>query len=154
GRYHARAAIAMALGGVPAVFVAVYIIKSLPIKALLWLVMVVVAWQATTPLLFWVAAHFAGLAMGASQSGARAAVAYLARPGREAETFGLWGVAVNLSAILGPMTYGWVTWITNNAHRVAMLVTGGFFLIGLLLLLRVDFDRGHRVSRPSLSTAG
>ena len=128
--------------------------RSLIAALIFWLVMVVVAWQATTPLLFWVAAHFAGLAMGASQSGARAAVAYLARPGREAETFGLWGVAVNLSAILGPMTYGWVTWITNNAHRVAMLVTGGFFLIGLLLLLRVDFDRGHRVSRPSLSTAG
>ncbi|MFM7965450.1 MAG: MFS transporter, partial [Betaproteobacteria bacterium] len=99
-------------------------------------------WIATTPTLFWIAANFAGLAMGASQSGARAAVAALARPGNQAETFGLWGVAVNCSAILGPVSYGLVTWITDNAHRTAMLFTGLFFVVGLLLLARVDFQRG------------
>ena len=46
GRYHARAAIAMALGGVPAVFFAVYIVGSLPMTALRWLVMVVVLYAA------------------------------------------------------------------------------------------------------------
>ena len=46
GRYHARAAIAMALGGVPAVFFAVYIVGSLPMVALRWLVMVVVLYAA------------------------------------------------------------------------------------------------------------
>ncbi len=46
GRYHARAAIAMAVGGVPAVFFAVYIVGSLPMTALRWLVMVVVLYAA------------------------------------------------------------------------------------------------------------
>ncbi len=118
--------------------------KGLAAALLSWLAMVVVAWQATTVEMFWVAANFAGLAMGASQSGARAAMAYLAKPGREAETFGLWGVAVNLSAILGPLSYGLVTWLTGNAHRIAMLTTGLFFLLGLMLLFRVDFARGRR----------
>lgn len=118
--------------------------KGLAVALMSWLAMVAVAWQATTTEVFWLAANFAGLAMGASQSGARAAMAYLARPGREAETFGLWGVAVNLSAILGPLSYGLVTWATSNAHRLAMLATGVFFLVGLALLFRVDFDRGRR----------
>lgn len=118
--------------------------KGLALALVFWLAMVAVAWQAKTQEVFWLAANFAGLAMGASQSGARAAMAYLARPGREAETFGLWGVAVNLSAILGPLSYGLVTWLTGNAHRLAMLATGVFFLLGLVLLFRVDFARGRQ----------
>jgi MFS transporter, UMF1 family len=117
---------------------------SLALALLSWIAMVGIAWQADSAGRFWLAANFAGLAMGASQSGARAAIAYLSRPGREAETFGLWGVAVNLSAILGPLSYGLVTWLTDNSHRLAMLATGLFFVAGLLLLFRVDFQRGRQ----------
>jgi len=120
--------------------------RGLALSLLAWVGMVVLAWFATSQALFWLAAHFAGLAMGASQSGARAAVAYLSRPGREAETFGLWGVAVNGSAILGPVVYGLTTWLTDGDHRTAILVTGLFFVAGLLLLFRVDFERGHRAA--------
>ena len=124
--------------------------KSLALALMCWIAMVLIAWVARTETLFWVAANFAGLAMGASQSGARAAVAYLAKPGHQAETFGLWGVAANCSAILGPVSYGLTTWLTNNDHRTAILVSGLFFLIGLGLLFRVDFDRGYRDSRQAV----
>ncbi len=118
--------------------------RGLTLALVFWLVMVGLAWIATTPMIFWIAANFAGLAMGASQSGARAAIAYLAPSGREGEIFGIWGVGVNLAAILGPLTYGLVTWLSGDEHRLAMLTTGAFFLIGLVLLWRVDFERGHR----------
>src|SRR5439155_20846545 len=36
---------------------------------------------------------------------------------RHAEFFGLWGLAVKLSSILRPITYGSVTWITEGNHR-------------------------------------
>ena len=120
--------------------------KSLAIALLCWILMVALAWQAHTAAMFWVAANFAGLAMGASQSGARAAIAYLGRAGREAETFGLWGVAINLAAVMGPVTYGLVTWVTQNDQRTAMLVTGLFFLVGLMVLMTVDFHRGRRAA--------
>ena len=126
--------------------------RSLVLTLIVWLAMVGVAWQATSEAMFWLAANLAGLAMGASQSGGRAAIAYLALPGRQAETFGLWGVAVNASAIVGTLAYGLMTWISGNDHRVAMLATGVFFLLGLMLLLRVDFARGRelvmRADRP------
>lgn len=118
--------------------------KSLALALLCWMGMVVLAWQSDSEPMFWIAANLAGLAMGASQSGARAAVAYLARPDREAETFGLWGVAVNCSAVIGPLTYGLISWVTDNDHRLAMLVTGGFFVVGFFILWGVDFDRGRR----------
>jgi UMF1 family MFS transporter len=130
-------------------------LRSLVLTLLVWLGMVGVAWQATSEAMFWLAANLAGLAMGASQSGGRAAIAYLALPGRQAETFGLWGVSVNASAIVGPLAYGLITWISGNDHRLAMLATGTFFLIGLMLLLRVDFTRGRqlvmRADRPEES---
>jgi UMF1 family MFS transporter len=93
---------------------------------------------------FWIAANLAGLAMGSSQSGARAAVASLAPLDAQSEAFGAWGVAVHLASICGPLVYGLVTWITNNDHRLAILSVGAFFVVGLVLLMRVPFQASNR----------
>jgi UMF1 family MFS transporter len=114
-----------------------------------WIVMVAVAWFATTQPVFWLAANLAGLAMGSSQSAARAIVSYLSPPGRQGEFLGLWGVAGNLAAIIGPLTYGTVTWATNNNHRLAMLATGTFFLLGLVILHSVNIGRGRAAALQS-----
>ncbi len=58
----------------------------------------------------------------------------------------MWGLAVKMSAILGPVTYGLVTWITLGNHRFAMLVTGVFFLIGIAILSGLDVARGRRAA--------
>ncbi|CFN70827.1 integral membrane protein [Bordetella pertussis] len=44
--------------------------------------------------------------------------------------------------MVGPLTYGLVTWLTAGNHRLAILVTGLFFVGGLILLTRVDMARG------------
>lgn len=111
-----------------------------------WLATVVLAWTAQTPAPFWAAASLAGLCLGASQSAARALVGYLAPPSRQAEFFGLWGLAVKGSAILGPMAYGLVTWLTNGNHRLALLAMGVYFLVGLWLLAGVDAQRGRQAA--------
>lgn len=109
-----------------------------------WLATVVLAWFATGPDLFWLAANLAGLCLGASQSAGRALVGYLSPTAHRAEFFGLWGLAVKLSAILGPITYGFAVWLTAGAHRPAMLTLGLFFILGLLILMGVDVRRGRR----------
>jgi UMF1 family MFS transporter len=76
-------------------------------------------------------------------------VGFLSPADRLAEFFGLWGLAVKLSSILGPITYGAVTWATNGDHRLAMLVTGGFFVAGLVLLGGIDVVRGRRAVEES-----
>ena len=111
-----------------------------------WMVMILLAWRAEGQTLFWIAANIAGLCLGASQSASRALVGYLAPPARHAEFFGLWGLAVKLSSIVGPITYGAVTWISGGDHRLAILITGGWFVVGLAILAGVDTERGRRAA--------
>jgi UMF1 family MFS transporter len=124
-------------------------IRTIALTLVLWIATTLIAWAATGPELFWVAANLAGLCLGSSQSAGRALVAYLSPADRHAEFFGLWGMAVKLSSILGPLTYGVVTWSTDGNHRLAMLATGGFFVIGLLLLVRIDVPRGRLAAGQS-----
>jgi UMF1 family MFS transporter len=91
-------------------------------------------------------AYFAGLCLGASQSAGRAIVGYLSPRARSAEFFGLWGLAVKLASILGPLSYGAITWLTDNDHRSAILTTGVFFVLGLAVLASIDLERGRRAA--------
>ena len=116
--------------------------RALGITLAGWILMVLVAYAAVTVPVFWAAAILAGLCMGTSQSAGRAMVGALAPPGRLAEFFALWTFAVQLAAVVGPLTYGLVTWLTAGNHRLAILVTGVFFVGGLALLTRVDVRKG------------
>jgi len=111
-----------------------------------WVATVLIVWAADTRPLFWIAANLAGLCLGASQSAGRALVGYLSPCARRAEFFGLWGLATNLSSILGPITYGAVSWMSQGNHRLAMLITGVFFVAGLLILHGIDARRGRRAA--------
>ena len=59
-----------------------------------------------------------------------------------AEFFGLWGMANRLAAIAGPLSYGLISYWSGGNHRLAILSTLVFFIAGLLLLLRVNEQRG------------
>lgn len=119
-------------------------VTALRVTIVGWVAMTVVAYMSETQSTFWIAANLAGLCMGSSQSAGRALVAYLSPQGRSAEFFGLWGFATRLAAILGPLTYGAVTWITGGNHRLAILLTGAFFVAALVVLRLVDEKRGRK----------
>jgi UMF1 family MFS transporter len=118
-----------------------------------WMIAVGLAWIARGPGLFWVAANVVGLCLGASQSAGRALVGFLSPPGRSAEFFGLWGLSVKLSAVLGPLTYGVVTWVSRGDHRLAMLLTGVYFAVGMVIVAGVNVRRG-RLSALAAGSAG
>ncbi|MEZ5416578.1 MAG: sulfite exporter TauE/SafE family protein [Vicinamibacterales bacterium] len=48
GKYDGRAALGMAIGGIPGVLVAAYLVKSLPLEAIRWLVVVVVLYAGVS----------------------------------------------------------------------------------------------------------
>ena len=121
-------------------------IQTIALTLVLWIVMVLLAWGAQGAEMFWVAANLAGIAMGASQSAGRAMVGLLSPAKRRAEFFGLWGLAVKFSGILGPITYGLASWLSQGDHRLAILVTGSYFVVGLALLVGVDVLRGRRAA--------
>ena len=117
--------------------------RTLAFTLVAWIGAIALLWWSESRTVVWVAANLVGLCLGASQSAGRAMVGYLCPPSREAEIFGLWGMAVKLSMILGPLSYGLVSWLAGGDHRSAMLATALFFVGGLLLLMRVDVARGH-----------
>ncbi|MDD5405170.1 MAG: MFS transporter [Sulfuricella sp.] len=121
-------------------------VRAIGLTLLGWMLMIVIAYYADTPGKFWLAANIAGLCLGSSQSAGRALVGYLSPRARTAEFFGLWGLAVKLSSILGPLTYGLVSWISRGDHRLSMLITGSYFLAGLLLLKGVNAERGRHAA--------
>jgi UMF1 family MFS transporter len=111
-----------------------------------WIVMIATAYFAVDAPTFWVAANLAGLCMGSSQAAGRAIVGYLSPRTREAEFFGLWGLAVKAASIFGPLTYGAVTWIFHGNHRLGILAVGAYFVVGLALLAGIDVERGRRAA--------
>ena len=121
--------------------------RALAITLAGWIEMTLLAALARGPALFWVAAVIAGLCMGSSQSAGRAIAGVFAPMHRLAEFYGLWTFATRLAAIIGPVTYGLVTWWTDGNHRLAIVSTALFFVAGWLLLLPMDVARGMRAAR-------
>jgi len=112
-----------------------------------WILTCVLAAASTTKGLFWVAAAVAGLFLGSSQSAGRAMAGLMVPSQRLAEFFGLWTFAIRLASILGPLSYGLITWVTGGNHRLAIGSTALLFVLGLYLLRPVDVARGMAAAR-------
>jgi UMF1 family MFS transporter len=124
-------------------------VRAIAITLVGWIVMTLLAALATTAPLFWGAAVIAGLCMGSSQSAGRALAGALAPEQQRAEFYGLWTFAIRLSAIIGPLTYGLITLLSAGNHRLAIISTGLFFVLGLVLLRKVNVARGMAAAGAS-----
>lgn len=115
-----------------------------------WIITCILAAASTTKGMFWVAAAIAGLFLGSSQSAGRAMAGMMVPPTRLAEFFGLWSFAIRLASIVGPLSYGLITWLTGGNHRLAIVSTALLFMLGLVLLKPVDVERGHRIAQSTV----
>jgi MFS transporter, UMF1 family len=116
---------------------------SLGITLVGWMATCIIAAITTTKGGFWYAAAIAGLCMGSSQSAGRALAGMFAPPKQAGEFFGLWTFATRLASIFGPLMYGGITWATGGNQRIAIASTAVLFLVGLVILQRVDVARGR-----------
>ena len=108
-----------------------------------WIATCIIAALTTTKGGFWYAAAIAGVCMGSSQSAGRAMAGMFAPPQQLGEFYGLWTFATRLASIIGPLTYGAITWATSGNQRIAIASTAVLFVIGLAVLQRVDVARGR-----------
>ncbi len=121
--------------------------RSIAITLIIWSIAILCAYFATDESLFWVAANLIGIALGGAQSAGRALVGQFTPAGRQGEFFGLWGLATKLAAIIGPLTYGGLVYFLEGDHRVALLSTIVFFILGLGLLFTINEKRGQRMAK-------
>jgi UMF1 family MFS transporter len=111
-----------------------------------WVAVCIIAALSTTKGQFWWAAAIAGLCMGSSQSAGRAMAGMFAPRAQLAEFYGLWTFAIRLASIIGPLSYGAITWATGGNQRLAIVSTAVLFVIGLVLLIKVNVERGRRAA--------
>jgi UMF1 family MFS transporter len=117
---------------------------ALSLTLLGWSITCIMAALTSSKEVFWWAAALAGVCMGSSQSTGRAMAGMLIPTHRLAEFFGLWTFAIRLASIVGPLGYGLITWLTDGNQRLAIASTTLLFVVGWLLLLPVNVQRGQR----------
>ena len=117
-------------------------VRCLAVALMIWITAISITLLGTASWLFWLASNLIGLAMGATLAGGRALIGRMTPPARNAEVFGLWGLANRAAAIIGPISYGLITQLSGGNYQLALLSTLGFFIIGLVLLLFVNEQRG------------
>jgi len=120
--------------------------KTIAITLVIWLVVVAGAWWSPGKSLFWVVGNLAGLAIGSSQSSSRALVGLFTPHSKSAEFFGLWGLSGKLAATVGIYSFSMMTAISGSM-RSAILLTGLFFLLGLVGIFFVDEEKGKLSAR-------
>ncbi|HUD70742.1 MAG TPA: MFS transporter [Dongiaceae bacterium] len=118
---------------------------TIMITLVLWCGVVTAAYLARTVPAFFAVGCLASIGMGSTQTASRSLMGLLVPPGRSAEFFGFYGLTGKISAIFGPVIYGWVA-SQAGSERPAVLSVAPFFLIGMLLLMTVDVTRARRAS--------
>jgi UMF1 family MFS transporter len=115
--------------------------RTVMLTLLLWLGVIVATLLTTSKATFFGVAALAGIGLGSCQSSSRALLAQFTPANRAGEFFSFLGVAGKVSAIMGPLVFGWVSMQTGS-QRLAVLAVGFFFLAGLAVLATVDEKAG------------
>jgi UMF1 family MFS transporter len=111
--------------------------KIVMLSLVLWALVAVLSYFVESKQQFWAVACTAGLGLGTVQAGTRAFFTQFVPKGSEAEYFGVYSLVGKSSAILGPLLFGAVS-STFGSQRPAILSIAAFFIIGLILLGRVN----------------
>ena len=95
---------------------------------------------------FFLLAGLIGLFQGGIQALSRSLYARLIPMGKEGEFFGFYNMLGKFAAVIGPVLMGWVTLVTGSV-RLGILSILILFILGALLLMKVDFEEGERLAK-------
>ncbi|MDH3269770.1 MAG: MFS transporter [Gemmatimonadota bacterium] len=84
----------------------------------------------------------AGFGLGSVQAASRAFMARLIPDGRESEMFGFYALCGKSSSVIGPLVFGQVALVTGGNQKLAVMSISILFVIGALLLQRVNDTKG------------
>ena len=104
------------------------------------------AYGMTTATEFYVLALLVGMVQGGSQALSRSLFASMVPRHKSAEFFGFFGVFEKFAGIAGPGVFAVMILLTGSS-RGAILSIITFFVVGGLLLSRVDVEEGRRAAR-------
>ncbi|MFV2068050.1 MAG: MFS transporter [Pirellulales bacterium] len=109
----------------------------------IWIGLLVVAYNIQTQGQFWIMAVVLALVMGGTQSVSRAIMGQMTPQRHAAEFFGFFNLSGKATSFFGTFLFGVMIRWTGSA-RLAILSLLVFFLLGTLLVVWVDVERGRR----------
>jgi MFS transporter, UMF1 family len=110
--------------------------KTISLIIILWAFLTFGVYFCTDKVTFMVIGFFAGFLLGSSQALSRSFMSSLVPEEKKTEFFGFYGLFEKTSTILGPFTFGIISWLTGN-QRLAALSLVIFFISGYFLLKKV-----------------
>lgn len=115
---------------------------SLISMLVIWMAICTIGYFVQLKVQFYGLAASVGLVMGGIQSMSRSTYSKLIPEGTKDPTsyFSFYDVLEKVAIIIGTFTFGAINQVTGSM-RLSLLVLGGFFLIGLLLLMKVKVER-------------
>jgi MFS transporter, UMF1 family len=117
---------------------------GIAVSLVIWTaVLVYIYWTVRTLVQFFVAAAVVALVLGGSQALSRSLYAQLIPKFLEAEYYSIYELTDKGTGWLCPLFFGLALQFTHS-YRIAILSLVIFFVAGLLLLLKVDVERGER----------
>ncbi|TCP55448.1 UMF1 family MFS transporter [Tumebacillus sp. BK434] len=115
--------------------------RSIYVVLWLWVVALIIASVANTMPLFWVTGILIGIGMGSTWVSTRTLIVELSPVEKRGEFFGLFSLSGKVSAIVGPMVWGVITYLLRDygdlGSRIAILSLLLFVLIGMWLMRKV-----------------
>ena len=112
----------------------------------------VLAFYMRTATHFLVLAVAVGLVQGGTQALSRSLFASMVPPHRSGEFFGFYGVFEKFSGVLGSLLF-FIVVQAGGTSRQAILSVVVFFVVGMLILQRVDVDAGRAQAREDEARA-
>lgn len=111
--------------------------KTIMITLIMWLLTVILAFFVQDKNGFYIVGLIAGAAMGSSQSTSRSLMTSLTPPDKKTEFFGFYSFFGKSSAVVGPLVFGLVSYLSGN-QRYAIISIAFFFIVGFLILTKVQ----------------
>jgi UMF1 family MFS transporter len=113
--------------------------KSLVFTIVMWILITAAVFITDGKNSFFIIGAFAGTFLGATQSLSRTMMAKLTPDNLKTTFFGLYALLEKSSTLLGPLTFGLVSWLSGS-QKMAVLSVGFFFLVGMLLIRKVKVE--------------
>lgn len=117
--------------------------QALLLSLWLYVLIVILGFFMSAAWHFYLLAILVGFVQGGAQALSRSIYAGMIPKGRHAEFFGFYGISSKFSAVFGPLLFGFVTQLTGTS-RWGILSVALFFVVGILALKYVDFEKGKR----------
>lgn len=107
--------------------------RSIFINLGIWIVITLAVFFTNDKSSFMIIGAAAGTFLGSTQSLSRALMTKLTPPEIKTEFFGFYALLDKTSTLVGPLTFGLVSWLSGS-QKIAVLTVGFYLIVGILFL--------------------